>query len=1021
MNTRCHFLISMLSIFGMLSSVITLGDDPNSTSPNEHLIQFNRDIRPILSDNCFLCHGPNEETREADLRLDVAEDALANRGDYFAILAGKPEKSEVWSRISSNDADELMPPPESHKQLTEGEKELLRRWIAAGADWQGHWAFIAPKRPSLQKNAGEEASNPIDWFVSQRLASEGLAPSAEADRRTLARRLSFDLLGLPASSDEVDAFVASTDPHAYESLVDRLLASPHYGERMAQFWLDLVRYADTNGIHGDNPRIHSPYRDYVIQAFNENMPFDQFTREQLAGDLLPGASNWQKIASGYNRLNMTTREGGAQPKEYMAKYAADRVRNAASVWLGITMGCCECHDHKFDPFTTREFYEFEAFFADIKETAVGVQEPSFLPVGEAGEQCRQLEEELAELEKQLNTQTRELSIAQAEWEGSIQLDNTGWVVLRPQEVISIQQSALQILDDGSVLSKGVFNPPSDTYVINAKTKLPNITALRLTVLRDPSLPQGGPGRAADGSFVLSEIELRIGTERIPLDSATASYSHEDWDISGAIDGDQLTGWAVSGEIDQDNSAIFRTSVNNAGRGETLLTITLIQNQRTSHTLGRFQLSVTDAADPPHADQRTKLPLKVADILRIDPPLRTESQRDAVAAYFRGISPQLAQVRAQVNDLRQKIDQINRKSTVISTVSIEPREMRVLPKGDWLNESGDVISPGVPGCFPDLGVSGRRATRLDLANWLIRKDNPLVARVLVNRLWRLMFGRGIVTSSDDFGAQGTWPSHPALLDWLATELIDSGWDIKHMLRLMATSHTYRQSSLASAELLQRDPGNRWLARQGRFRLDAEMIRDNALAVSGMLSSEIGGPSVKPYQPVGYWQHLNFPRRVYQQDAGVNLYRRGLYTHWQRTFLHPSLAAFDAPTREECTAKRSRSNTPLQALVLLNDPTYVEAARVLAEHMIHAGADDPRQTIRYAYRQIFARAATDSELFSLTQYYQEQQQLYEADKPAATELIGIGEWPVPEDIEAVKLAAWTSVARVLLNLHETITRY
>jgi hypothetical protein len=816
------------------------------------VVEFNRDIRPILADNCYACHGPDKNQRKAELRLDKEEGAFARRDGYPAITPGKLDKSELYQRITNEDVTQRMPPRKFGKQLAPRQIALIGRWIEQGANWQKHWSLIAPKRQPLPAVVNSSwPGNAIDRFVLARLEQEGLKPSPEADRRTLIRRLSFDLTGLPPAPEEVDAFLADSSPEAYEKAVDRLLASKHYGERMALYWLDLVRYGDTGGYHSDNHRDISLYRDYVIQAFNNNKPFDQFTIEQLAGDLLEKPTLLQKIASGYNRLLMTTEEGGAQAKEYLAKYAADRVRNASSVWMAATLGCCECHDHKFDPYMTKEFYRFAAFFADLKEAAVGRQEQSKLPTEAQAAQLRQLDEQISAVRKVLGTHTPELEAAGAKW---------------------VEQKRAEIL----------------------------------------------------------------------------------------------------------------------------------------------------AGEKAGATKKGGIPSDVLEALLAEAAKRTPAQEEKLAAYYRTIAPELGPARQQLADLERQKAELDKSipSTLIS-IPVSPRVMRVLPRGNWLDDSGEIVAPGVPAALARLNVKERRATRLDLAQWLVARDNPVVARVFVNRLWKLAFGQGIVKTLDDFGAQGAWPTHPELLDWLAVEFIDSGWDVKHMLKLMVLSRTYRQSSAAGEPLRQHDPYNRLLARQASFRLDAEMVRDNALAVSGLLSRKIGGPSAKPYQPPGYWAYLNFPTREWQNDKGEGLYRRGLYTYWQRTFPHPSLLAFDAPSREECTVERPRSNTPLQALVLLNDPTYVEAARVLAERMVRAG-DGVEPRIQFAYRQALCRQAGPEEVKVLSALSEQHFRQFRADQPAASALISTGDYPVPKDIDAAELAAWTSVARVVLNLHETITR-
>lgn len=830
-------------------------------------VNYDRDIRPILANNCYKCHGPDEKDREAGLRLDLRDVATKplESGDT-AIVAGKPDESELVARINSTDDDQRMPPPKSNKRLTDAQRDLLKRWIAEGAKFDRHWSYVRPERAPVPQveAAADWLRNPIDNFILARLRQGKLSPSPEADKVALIRRLNFDLIGLPPPQEQVAEFAADSRQDAYEKLVDRLLASPHFGERMALVWLDLVRYADSGGYHSDNERSVWPYRDYVIAAFNDNKPFDRFTIEQLAGDLLPDANRETRIASGYNRLLQTTEEGGAQAKEYTAKYAADRVRNLSSAWLGSTMGCCECHDHKFDPFKTRDFYSMEAFFADVNEIAIGRQVETPMPTAEQAARERALDEKIAAARKPLDTSTPDLQRAQVVWEEKARAEHLQSLIVR-------------------VVGAGMASAKPPLYVF----------------------------------------------DKMPPAAAIALYS--------------------------------------------------------------------------------------------DASKRGESQRAALSAYYRSIAPELERVRTEVAALdRKKAALAKTFPKTLITMAAEPRVVRILPRGNWLDDSGEVVSPSVPAFLPALDVNGHRPNRLDLARWMVDRQNPLVARVFVNRIWAMLFGQGIVKTSEDFGSQGAAPSHPELLDWLSVEFIESGWDVKHLMKLIVTSSAYRQSSDASPELRAADPDNRWLARQGRFRLDAELVRDNALAVGGLLSLKIGGPSVKPYQPAGYWAYLNFPIREWKNDKGENQYRRGLYTFWQRTFLQPSLKALDAPTREECTAVRTRSNTPLQSLVLLNDPTYVEAARSLAARMMSEGGQAASDRIDWAFHRALSRGVKPAEAKLLLDLYDKHREQFTADKEAAKQLLAVGDAKPPSDLDSAELAAWTSVARVILNLHETITR-
>ncbi len=790
---------------------------------------FNLDIRPILSDNCFACHGPDKSKRQAGLRLDQPNSA---------VVPGKISASELVRRINlPEDAGGHMPPASFHKKLTGAQKQLITRWISEGGAYQKHWSYEPPVKTSIPSGL-----NPIDFLVRKRLSEHGMKPSPTADRRTLIRRLSFDMIGLPPAVSEVSAFVTDTNPRAYSKLVDQLLDNPHYGERMAQSWLDIVRFADTIGYHSDNPRNIWPYRDWVINSFNHNMRFDRFTREQLAGDLLADAQQDTRVGSAFNRLILTTEEGGAQAKDYEARYLTDRVRAVGTVWLGQTTGCAQCHDHKFDPITTKDFYSLGAFFADVDEAIIGGREPGMLL--STPEQATELERRkalLAELQQKFNGPHPELAQARLDWEKRVR-------------------------------------------------------------------------------------------EKPPVSPA--------------------------------------------------------------------------------------LPDNIKQVLAVAAEKRTLEQSEKLNNYFKSIAPELADLRQQLATAQKDRDEYEAAipHCLVTMRNAKPRTVRVLPRGNFLDENGPVMQPATPAFLP--GQTG--GTRLDLANWIVSRQNPLTARTVMNRLWKQFFGVGLCKILEDLGAQGEPPSNPALLDWLACEFMDSGWDIKHMVRIIVNSTTYKQVSTADKAQLALDPYNRECARQSRFRLEAEEIRDNALTISGLLSFRIGGPSVKPYQPDGYWENLNFPVREYKADKGENQYRRGLYTWWQRSFLHPSLLAFDAPSREECTADRNRSNIPQQALVLLNDPTYVEAAHAFGLRIMTQAGGNPKLGLDWAWHQALQRAPTSAELDALNNVYMKQLDSYRTDPGAADSLLQVGDNPMPQNQDRNSLAAWTHVARVLLNLHETITR-
>jgi cytochrome c553 len=974
-------------------------------APLPDRVAFNRDIRPILSDNCGRCHGPDEKARKAGLRLDTREGATAPLdGGGAAVVPGNPARSLMVRHITSKDPDFLMPPPKSNKKLSPREIALLVRWIEQGAEYQGHWAFIPPLKappPAVKDRAW--VRNPIDAFVLARLEKEGLKPSPEADRVTLLRRLAFDLVGLPPRIEDVDAFLADGARDACEKQVERLLSTPHHGERMAIFWLDLVRFANSRGYHSDNPRMVDPYRDYVISAFNENLRFDRFTLEQLAGDLLPDATLRQRVASCYNKLNQTTEEGGAQAKEYEYKTHADRVRSVSSAWMGATMGCAECHDHKFDPYTMRDFYSMAAFFADVKEGAISDGDKGVLvPDAKQEAELRRLDDAIAALKKKLETPTPELEAAQKEWELAA-AKPFPWTVLLPESLKSQGGATFLVEEDGSIVVSGP-SPAKDQHQVTVKTDLKGITAFRLEALTWPTLPGNGPGRAPNGNLVLSRFSVIGGPKRAELVRSSADHSQDQFPVAAALDAKPETGWALLPQVGREHVATFEPKEPTDGP----LTFVLeYQSVHPQHVLGRFRLSATTVRNP--SDLAAVSPA-VRDALKLAPEKRGPEQKAAIAAHYRTLAPLLEPARAEIAAAdKSKADCLKTIPTCLVSAAGPPRMVKIKPRGNWMDESGEACPPATPRFLPPLGAGEARATRIDLARWLCSKENPLTARVFVNRLWKHFFGTGISKVLDDLGAQGEWPVHPELLDWLAVEFVESGWDVRHMIRLLVTSSAYRQSSAMRPELKDRDPYNRLAARQSRWRHDAEIVRDNALALAGLLSPRIGGTSVYPYQPKGYWSFLNFPTREWSNSSGEDYYRRGVYTWWQRTFPHPSLTAFDAPSREECCAERTRSNIPQQALVLLNDPTYVEAARVFAEKALREGGDD---RLSWAFRRAVSRKPSPAE--------RKHREQYAADRRAAELVVAAGPAPAAKDLDAVELAAWTSVARALLNLHETITR-
>ena len=763
-----------------------------------HAVDFNRDVRPILSDKCFACHGPDEHERKADLRLDTKEGAFGDLGGYAAIVAGKPDESELWLRVDTDDEDDIMPPPKFHKELTTQEKNILKEWIATGAEFKMHWSFATLERPETPKVDGEFVQNDVDRFILAGLNQEGLKPSPRADKRTLIRRLYLDLLGLPPSPTAVDAFAKDESADAYPKLVQQLLSNPAYGERMALYWLDLVRYADTIGYHSDTYVELSAYRDYVINSFNCNQPFDQFTIEQLAGDLLENPTLDQKIASGYNRLLQTTEEGGAQPEEYLVIYAADRVRNVSGVWMGATMGCSQCHDHKFDPFTMKDHYSMAAFFADLKEKANGKRSPNLkLPTKEeevelADLQTKLTENTIAKLLERDSPLSAKLLAAQQKWEAEhlakLNSDQDDWMVVKPVKLESSGKAALKIQPDDSVLSTGP-NPGKDNYSIYL-AHTGKVTGFRLEALTHDSLAKKSLSRG-NGNFVLTNVKVKLGETDVKMASAAADFEQATYPVANAIDGNNGTGWAVDGHNKVENRVamfLFEAPVEIA-EGQQLLVELQHQSGFAKHNIGRFRISLTDSATPTLSGG-VNLPANLVDALKPPAAEREAKQQKLLDDHYRGIAPELGEARKNLADWKKRQDDLNKSiQTMLVSESIPtPRMTRVLNRGDWLDKNGEVVEPAVPVFLPHEQIEGRRANRLDLANWLMSDTNPLPARAFTNRLWKLFFGRGISKNLDDLGGQGVPPTHPELLDWLSAEFRESGWDVQHMIEL--SGHVWR---------------------------------------------------------------------------------------------------------------------------------------------------------------------------------------------------------------------------------------
>ncbi len=984
------------------------------------------------------------------MRLDLREEALKpTKSGVIPIVPGKPDESEIILRIT--DKDDPMPPEEAHKKLSAAQKELFRRWVAEGAIYEPHWAYAALVRPAVPKvpsrgKSESQIENPIDAFIRARLAEKKISPSPEAEKSRLLRRVSLDLTGLPPTPAETAAFLADRSRRAYEKQVDRLLASPRHGERMAVWWLDLARFTDTVGFHGDQNQRIFPYRDYVIGAFNANKRFDQFTIEQLAGDLLPNPTTEQRIATGYNRLNMMTREGGAQAKEYLAKYGAERVRGVAAAWFGSTFGCAECHDHKFDPIKTRDFYELQSFFADMKQWGVysdygyaknpdlagftndhpfppEIEVTSPYLVARRDRAAHDLSAHVAAL--RVHATEPEAAQRFAAWQEEVRAHLTrapdGWE--RPAPTAAVMKAGKPLADrpatiesDGTVrLAAALARTESLQLTLTPTTR--RVASIRVDVPAAEPGDDAVPTKKRSGDTLTLSVSARDanGKDRkltvVFADATAKSPRYRD----GAELQDIAAGWKLPADKSAQNlSGIWLLSSPVALAPDESLVVSIS---------GEARIPLRVATSPLGAGQ----PLDVASdavLAAFTAAKPTPLQRDLLVdtwlmstADDRTGFDRYHQLAAALRETR------NGKTWSMVTEPAEPITIRVLPRGNWQDESGAVVLPSTPSFLPGRieSTPEKRLTRLDLARWLVSPPNPITARAVTNRLWAIYFGTALSASVDDLGSQGELPSHPELLDWLASEFRESGWDLRRMIRLIVTSATYRQSSTVRPELRETDAANRLLSAQNPRRLEAEFVRDNALFIAGKLDlRDIGGPSALPYQPAGYYAALQFPDRDYVASGTDAQWRRGVYMHWQRTFLHPMLANFDAPSRDECAAARSLSNTPQQALTLLNDPTFVEAARLFAARVVATGGKDDAARLRTAFQLALARAPKPAEQKSLGAFLATQRDHYRANPDDAEKLLRIGLSP-PTTGDATELAAWTSLTRVLLNSQEVITRY
>jgi hypothetical protein len=989
-------------------------------------VDFDRDIRPILSDNCFSCHGPDEQRRMAKLRLDVKDG-----GAFRVVTPGDSAHSKLFLRVSSDQKSNRMPP--TGNGLNERQIALIKEWIDSGAKWETHWSYVAPKRvppPAVEQKAW--VRNPIDNFILARLEQEHLKPSPEADKATLLRRVTFDLTGLPPTPAEVDSFLADKSSNAYEKRVDALLARPQYGERMAMQWLDLARYADTHGYHIDSHREMWHWRDWLIQAFNRNEPYDQFTVDQLAGDLIPNATPDQRLATGFNRNHMINFEGGAIPEEYQNEYVVDRLEATSNVFMGLTMGCARCHDHKYDPISQRDFYRFYAFFNTIPEQGLDGRKGNAAPVmqlpdAQQAVRLDALKAGIAAKEKVLDEKT--VTALLEKWEPHLPSASRDGLLAHYPLDGSLDDSSGHYQDgrylageasfNAGIVNKeaefdpqtqaefGTFDPGKDFtisfwYRSGAKEPIAIFDSSRFALRADEAIPIGNLQRGAHLTFRADGFEITT-RRRLPYN---AWYY-----LTVSSDGNLL--------VDGKSEAVDVQKVRAEKGSFTLRTAKGFRGQLDDLRIYDRILSATEV-------ETLKDVEPTAASLRIAEKKRTKEQEARLRDYFlthdaaepyRSDWLSLKTMKAE----KEELDNVVPTSMVMEEME-KPRETAVLARGDYRNR-GEVVKPGVPSMLPPLPKDAP-LNRLTLARWLVDRSHPLTARVAVNRYWQLYFGTGIVKTVEDFGSQGEPPSHPELLDWLATEFIRTNWDVKAMQKLIVTSAAYRQSSHVSPELEERDPENRLIARGPRFRLPAEMLRDNALSISGLLKERVGGPSVFPYQPKGLWEETAFgdvySAQTYTPSHGDDLYRRGMYTFWKRTSGPPSMITFDAPSREKCVARRSVTNTPLQALVLLNDPVYLEAARALAHRVLTEAPNDPGKRIAYAFRLATARTPRTQELQILRDLEEKELATYRRDPAAAKKLLSIGESPVDPKIDPSEFAAWMTVTSSILNLDETITK-
>lgn len=1013
-------------VFTCLPCLTTCGADD---------VQFSRDVLPVLSENCFFCHGPDEENRQAELRIDTEDgvEAALDRSDLAS--------SEILNRILSDDPDLVMPPQDSNRALSKPEKEALQKWVIGGAKWGGHWAFepLVNQKVPPSSFDGFPVRNPIDAFVQRTLKQKQLMPSEEAKRGTLLRRVHLDLTGLPPSVLEVERFLADDSEDAYAAAIDRLLASPAYGERMAWDWLDAARYADTNGYQGDRERTMWPWRDWVIDAFNSNMPFDQFTTLQLAGDLLPDATPKQKLATGFCRNYMINGEGGRIAEENRVDYVMDMSETMGTVWLGLTLNCCRCHDHKYDPLTQEDYYQFFAFFNQTSVTGGG-GDPQTAPniaVPQADQKRRLTEawQELAEIQKQKQAIQESARPGLGNWEKEILAESsTGdWQLRQPTEAAANNQ-ALRILDDASVLAEGQ-TAKTDTYTVKYRLDKGAIASVHLDILQHKSLTKNGLSRSGSGNFVLTEVECFIindeGRRPLKIVSGGATFEQGSLKIASTFDGNPSTGWAVwnGRNVDREHAAVLHFAEKVQVSPDDVLEVVLRQESTHEfHTIGRFRLSTSPRAQAEVRDGGATL-LAMLRVPRAD---RSEQQHESILAAYLKTNDNFAKLLGREAQLNKTAASIRKAAPKVMVMDHRKdwRPTFVLNRGLYNDVTDREVTTTTPASLPSFKTSEEQMNRLDLAGWLLADDQPLTARVTVNRFWQMFFGIGLVKTTEDFGVQAEYPEHKALLDWLAFDFRSNGWDVKRLVRQIVTSHTYRQSSVVRDSLIsdgsgqplslaEVDPENRLLARASRFRMPSWMLRDHALAVSGLLNDKIGGPPINTYQPEGVWEEATFGKKKYVQDKGDKIYRRSLYIFWRR-IIAPTMF-FDNASRQSCTVKSLRTNTPLHSLLTFNEVTYVESARHLAQTLLtnKALASDSDR-LRTAFMTILSRKPSDAEQQILLSGLRRSLAEYSAATEAAKELLSVGDSTRNKTVDLARHAAWTAACLTLINADEALTR-